>query len=251
MMTEKGKAMRLKDRVAIVTGAASGIGEASAQLFAAEGAQVLAVDLPGKGLKESDGIACLEKSVGDTDSGEAIIAEAVKRFGKLDILMNNAGVASSTRIEEMTEEIWQRTLNINLTAQMRLARAAVPHLKASPAGRIINVASVMAEGSDYGLAAYCASKAGVAGLTRTLALELGKYGITANYLEPGAIRTGMTSGLWDARPDVADIWAKKSALRRLGQPIDLARAALFLASEDGGFVTGHGLVVDGGLTLRI
>ncbi|HEY2068545.1 MAG TPA: SDR family NAD(P)-dependent oxidoreductase [Rhizomicrobium sp.] len=243
--------MRLKDRVAIVTGAASGIGEASAQLFAAEGAQVLAVDLPGKGLKESDGIACLEKSVGDTDSGEAIIAEAVKRFGKLDILMNNAGVASSTRIEEMTEEIWQRTLNINLTAQMRLARAAVPHLKASPAGRIINVASVMAEGSDYGLAAYCASKAGVAGLTRTLALELGKYGITANYLEPGAIRTGMTSGLWDARPDVADIWAKKSALRRLGQPIDLARAALFLASEDGGFVTGHGLVVDGGLTLRI
>lgn len=109
----------------------------------------------------------------------------------------------------------------------------------------------MARGTDYGLAAYCASKAGVAGLTRTLALELGKFGITANYLEPGAIRTGMTQPLWDARPEVADIWAKKSPLRRLGQPIDLARAALFLASDDGGFVTGHGLVVDGGLTLRI
>ncbi|HEY1632120.1 MAG TPA: SDR family NAD(P)-dependent oxidoreductase [Rhizomicrobium sp.] len=236
----------MKDRVAIVTGAASGIGEASAKLFADEGARVLAVDLPGKGLTGG-----FEKSVGDPDSADAIIGEAIRRFGRLDILMNNAGVASSARIEEMTEDIWQRTLNVNLSAQMRLAQKAVPHLKESKAGRIINVASVMAEGTDYGLAAYCASKAGVAGLTRTLALELGKYGITANYLEPGAIRTGMTSGLWDARPDVADIWAKKAALRRLGQPIDLARAALFLASDDGGFVTGHGLIVDGGLTLRI
>jgi 3-oxoacyl-[acyl-carrier protein] reductase len=238
--------MRLKDRVAIVTGAASGIGQASAKLFAAEGAQVLAVDLTGTGLVDG-----FEKSVGDPDSAEVIVGEAIRRFGRLDILMNNAGVAASARIEEMTEEIWQRTININLSAQMRLAQKAVPHLKRSPAGRIVNVASVMAEGTDYGLAAYCASKAGVAGLTRTLALELGKYGITANYLEPGAIRTGMTSGLWDARPDVAEIWAKKSALRRLGQPIDLARAALFLASDDGGFVTGHGLVVDGGLMLRL
>lgn len=244
--------MRLKDRAAIVTGAASGIGQASARLFAEEGAHVLAVDLPGKGLAATHAnMRCLEKSVGDADAAEAIIGEAVKRFGKLDILMNNAGISSSTRIEEMTEDIWQRTLNVNLSAQMRLSQKAVPHLKQSQAGRIVNVASVMAEGTDYGLAAYCASKAGVAGLTRTLALELGKFGITANYLEPGAIRTGMTSGLWDARPDVAEIWAKKAALRRLGQPIDLARAALFLASDDGGFVTGHGLVVDGGLMLRV
>jgi 3-oxoacyl-[acyl-carrier protein] reductase len=196
-------------------------------------------------------IATFEKSVGDADAADAIVGEAVRRFGKLDIVMNNAGVASNTRIGEMTEDIWQHTLNINLSAQMRLCQRAVPHLKQSKAGRIINVASVMAEGTDYGLAAYCASKAGVAGLTRTLALELGKYGITANYLEPGAIRTGMTSALWDARPDVAEIWAKKAALRRLGAPIDLARGALFLASDDGGFVTGHGLVVDGGLTLRV
>jgi len=247
--------MRLRDRAAIVTGAASGIGQASAQLFAEEGAHVLAVDLPGKGLAQAHAanarIACLEKSVADADSADMIAGEAVARFGRLDIVMNNAGVASSTRIEEMTEEIWQRTLNVNLSAQMRLVQKALPHLKQSPAGRIVNVASVMAEGTDYGLSAYCASKAGVAGLTRTLALELGKFGITANYLEPGAIRTGMTSALWDARPDVADIWAKKSALRRLGQPIDLARAALFLASDDGGFVTGHGLVVDGGLMLRV
>jgi 3-oxoacyl-[acyl-carrier protein] reductase len=247
--------MRLKDRVAIVTGAASGIGQASAQLFAEEGASVLAVDLPGKGLAAAHagnaGITPFEKSVGDTDSADAIVDEAVRRFGRLDIVMNNAGIASNTRIEEMSEDIWQRTLNINLSAQMRICQKSLPHLKASPAGRIINVASVMAEGTDYGLAAYCASKAGVAGLTRTLALELGKFGITANYLEPGAIKTGMTSGLWDARPDVEEIWAKKSALRRVGRPIDLARAALFLASDDGGFVTGHGLVVDGGLMLRV
>lgn len=247
--------MRLKDRVAIITGAASGIGAATAQLFAENGARVLAVDLPRKGLVDAHaqhaGIATLEKSVSDDDAPDAIIGAAISKFGALDILMNNAGVASNARAEDMSQADWDRTMAVNVTAQFRLCQRAIPHLKNSQAGRIINVASVMAEGTDYGLAAYCASKAGVAGLTRTLALELGKFAITANYLEPGAIRTGMTSGLWDARPDVADIWAKKSALRRLGQPIDLARAALFLASDDGGFVTGHGLVVDGGLMLRV
>jgi NAD(P)-dependent dehydrogenase (short-subunit alcohol dehydrogenase family) len=247
--------MRLEGRVAIVTGAASGIGEASAQLFASEGANVLAVDLPGKNLAKAhhdhSAIAILEKSVGDADAADVIVGHAIKSFGKLDIVMNNAGISGSVLVEVMTEELWDRVLNVNLSAQFKLCQRAIPFLKQSPAGRIINVASVMAEGTDYGLAAYCASKAGVAGLTRTLALELGKFAITANYLEPGAIRTGMTRPLWDARPDVAEIWAKKSALRRLGQPIDLARAALFLASDDGGFVTGHGLVVDGGLMLRV
>ncbi len=247
--------MRLADRVAIVTGAASGIGAASAQLFAAEGAQVLAIDLPGKGLADAHAgiaaIATFEKSVAEDDAAELIVAEALARFGKLDIVMNNAGIGTNALAEAMAQTDWDRTLSVNLTAQFRLCQRAIPELKQSPAGRIINVASVMAEGTDYGLAAYCASKAGVAGLTRTLALELGKFAITANYLEPGAIETGMTKPLWEARPEVAEIWAKKAALRRRGKPIDLARAALFLASDDGGFVTGHGLVVDGGLTLRI
>jgi 3-oxoacyl-[acyl-carrier protein] reductase len=247
--------MRLKDRAAIVTGAASGIGRATAQLFAQEGARVLAVDLPDKGLAKAHdgtiGIAFLEKSLADDDADSAIVGAALERFGRLDIVMNNAGVAFNAPVETMTDDVWSRTLSVNLTAQMRLCRKAIAHLKASPAGRIINVASVMAEGTDYGLAAYCASKAGVAGLTRTLALELGRFGITANYIEPGAIATGMTSPLWEARPDVAEIWAKKAALKRLGQPIDIARGALFLASDEGGFVTGHGLVVDGGLMLRV
>jgi 3-oxoacyl-[acyl-carrier protein] reductase len=247
--------MRLKDRAAIVTGAASGIGRASARLFAAEGARVLAVDLPHKGLAEAHAgearVHILERSVADPGAPEVIVAEALRLFGHLDIVMNNAGVASNALAEAMTDAQWDLTMAVNVTAPFKLCRAAIPHLKESKAGRIINVASVMAEGTDYGLSAYCASKAGVAGLTRTLALELGKYAITANYLLPGAIETGMTKPLWDARPEIAGIWAKKSALRRLGQPEDLARGALFLASDEGGFVTGHGLNVDGGLMLRV
>jgi 3-oxoacyl-[acyl-carrier protein] reductase len=247
--------MRLESRVAIVTGAASGIGGASAELFAQEGAYVLAVDLPGKDLfaihRGSERIACLEMDISRHDAPEAIIGAVTAQFGRLDIVMNNAGIGNNALAEDISLEAWDRTIAVNLTAQMRLCQRAIPHLKQSRAGRIINVASVMAEGTDYGLSAYCASKAGVAGLTRTLALELGKYAVTANYIEPGAIATGMTKPLWDARPEVAAIWAKKSALRRLGQPVDIARAALFLASDDGGFVTGHGLRVDGGLMLRV
>jgi NAD(P)-dependent dehydrogenase (short-subunit alcohol dehydrogenase family) len=247
--------MRLEGRAAIVTGAASGIGRATAQLFAAEGARVLAVDLHEKRLAEAhagkEHIVCLEQDISARDSAEAIVRAAASQFGRLDIVMNNAGVGINARAEDITLEAWDKTIAINLTAQMRICQRAIPHLKQSPAGRIINVASVMAEGTDYGLSAYCASKAGVAGLTRTLALELGKFAITANYIEPGAIATGMTTPLWESRPDIANVWAKKSALRRLGQPIDIARAALFLASDDGGFVTGHGLRVDGGLMLRV
>lgn len=246
--------MRLRDRRVIITGAASGIGLASARLFAAEGARVLATDLPGKGLPEiaaAIGCASVEADVAAPDAPHRLIDAAVSAWGGLDVLFNNAGVAASVPAQSMSDEDWDRVMAVNLGAVFRLCRAAIPHLIGSPAGRIINTASVMAEGTDYGLAAYCASKAGVAGLTRTLALELGKHCVTANWLLPGAIRTGMTGPLWDARPDLAEIWAKKAALRRLGAPEDLARAALFLASDDAAFVTGHGLVVDGGLTLRV
>ncbi len=247
--------MRLKDRAAIVTGAASGIGKATAALFAQEGAQVLAVDRPESAILNAHegvaGIVPLALSIADPGAADRIVGEAVARFGRLDILMNNAGVSGRHLVDQISDEDWNRHMDVNLTAQMKLARAAIPHLRKSPAGRIINVASVMAEGTDLGLVAYCASKAGVMGLTRSLALELGRDGITANYLLPGAIETGMTKPLWDARPDVADIWAKKSPLRRHGQPSDLAKAALFLASDDAAFITGHGLNVDGGLMLRV
>ncbi|MEQ1753319.1 MAG: SDR family NAD(P)-dependent oxidoreductase [Micropepsaceae bacterium] len=247
--------MRLSGRSAIVTGAASGIGQATAQLFASEGAKVLAVDLPGKNLGAAHqahaAIAPLEIDISSEDAPARIVTTAVTSFGQLDIVMNNAGISGREFVEEMKRDFWDRVLAVNLTAPFLICQQAIPFLKQSRAGRIINVASVMAEGTDLGLAAYCASKAGVTGLTRTLALELGKFNITANYLLPGAIRTGMTKPLWDARPDIAEIWARKSPLKRLGEPSDLARAALFLASDDGAFVTGHGLNVDGGLMLRV
>jgi NAD(P)-dependent dehydrogenase (short-subunit alcohol dehydrogenase family) len=240
---------RLAGKTAIVTGAASGIGQASAALFAAEGARVIAADRPGAFKAEAPaGVTHLEADITGQDAPERIVAAAGE---SLDILFNNAGVSGNALASAMTDEEWDRTFAVNIRAVFRLCRAAIAHLVKSPAGRIINTASVMAEGTDYGLAAYCASKAGVAGLTRTLALELGKHGVTANYLLPGAIRTGMTGPLWDARPEVAEIWAKKAVLRRLGEPMDLAKAALFLASDDAGFVTGQGLAVDGGLTLRV
>jgi 3-oxoacyl-[acyl-carrier protein] reductase len=241
---------RLAGKTAIITGAGSGIGAASASLFAAEGAKVLAVDLPGR-IAADPAFTVFEANVAEADAPAAIVAAAIAGFGWLDILFNNAGVASSAPAADLTDEEWDRINSVNLRAVFRLTRAAIPHLVQSPAGRIINTASVMAEGTDYGLAAYCASKAGIGGLTRSLALELGKHGVTANYLLPGAIRTGMTSALWDARPDIAEIWAKKSVLRRLGAPEDLARAALFLASDDANFITGQGLAVDGGMRLRI
>ncbi len=245
--------MRLAGRAAIVTGAASGIGKASADLFASEGATVLAVDRPETALAEvhasQDRVSVLEQDVTDNMAPDTIVSKAVERFGHLDILFNNAGVSRRAVIGEQTEQEWNLTLAVNLTAQFRLATAATPHLKASPSGRIINTASVMARMTDYGLAAYSASKAGVAGMTRALALDLGKFGITANYIEPGAIQTGMTQAAF-SDDDIAAVWAKKAALRRLGEPIDIARAALFLASDDAGFVSGHGLTVDGGLTLR-
>jgi NAD(P)-dependent dehydrogenase (short-subunit alcohol dehydrogenase family) len=245
--------MRLEGKVAIVTGAASGIGQATAQLFAREGAHVLAVDRPGSPLEQAHAgyaaIQTLERDVAEDAAAERVVAAVVTRFGGLDILMNNAGTSQSILAESFPTEEWDRTLSVNLRAVFLLCRQAIPEFKARGGGRIINTASVMAQRTDYGLAAYCASKAGVAGLTRTLALELGKYNITANWIEPGAIYTGMTRQNFD-NPTIRAVWEKKSPLRRLGQPLDIARGALFLASEDAAFVTGQGLVIDGGLLLR-
>ncbi len=249
--------MRLANKVAIITGAASGIGAASAQLFASHGAQVLAVDRPGTPLDEvhkgHSVIRTLPQDITEAGAADRIVGQALKTFGGIDILFNNAGVSHRALAEETTDENWDRVLGVNVTAMFKLCRAAIPHLRtrAQSAGRarIINTASVMAFDTDIGLSAYTASKHAVAGLTKTLALELGKFKITANYILPGAILTGMTQGNL-SKPEIALVWEKKAALRRLGAPLDIARAALLLASDEADFITGHGLVADGGLTLR-
>jgi len=249
--------MRLEGKSAIVTGAASGIGRATARLLAAEGATVLAVDRPGTALdatvaeaaEGAERMSTLAADIADPESAPRIVAAALERSGRLDILVNNAGVGANALAEVMPLEEWDRVFSVNIRGMFMLCKAAIPELRASGTGRIVNIASVMAEHTDYGLSAYAASKAGVAGLTRTLALELGKFGITANYILPGAIYTGMTRQSFD-QDHIREVWERKSPLKRLGQPIDVARGILFLASEDGGFVTGQGLVIDGGLTLR-
>ncbi len=249
---------RLAGKVAIVTGAASGIGRATAQLFAAEGATVLAVDRPGSAIDSAhagvERITTLAQDVAADAAPDTIVAAALQAGGgQLDILFNNAGVSYNALGEVSTDEQWDRVFSVNTRAVFRICRAAIPALKARAAvtgrARIINTASVMAERTDIGLTAYTASKHAVAGISKPLALELGKFGITVNYLLPGAIHTGMTAKSF-ADEKIAAVWAKKAALRRLGQPIDMARSVLLLASDEADFITGHGLVADGGLTLR-
>ena len=242
---------RLEGRAAIVTGAASGIGRASAELFASEGARVLAVDRPGANLAfDHPAIVAVGRDITGDDAPGEIVAQAIKTFGQLDIVYNNAGIGFNAPVGETPDADFDRVLAVNLRAAYRIAREATDPLMASPAGRLIFTASIMARHTDYGLVAYSASKAGVVGMMRTFALELGRHGVTANAILPGAIATGMTAASFQ-HDEIAAVWAKKAALKRLGQPIDIARAALFLASDDGGFVTGQALGVDGGLMLRV
>jgi 3-oxoacyl-[acyl-carrier protein] reductase len=242
---------RLAGRRAIVTGAASGIGRATAELFAAEGARVLAVDRPDANLAfDHAAIVPLGQDIGADEAPDTIVGRAVADFGGLDILYSNAGISHGAPVADTTDEAFDRQIAVNLRAGFRLSREATPHLVASGRGRLIFTASIMARHTDNGLVAYSASKAGVVGMMRTFALELGRHAVTANAILPGAIATGMTAASFQ-REDVAAVWARKAALKRLGQPIDIARAALFLASDDGGFVTGQALGVDGGLMLRV
>ncbi len=247
---------RLAGKVAVVTGVASGIGEATARLFAAEGATVIAVDLPGSAIGDVHAgvarIVPVAKDVTDEDAPDAVLAHAAAAGG-LDILFNNAGVSGREPAEAYGDALWDRQFAVNVRATFRMCRAAIPHLRAralaTGRARIVNTASVMAERTDLGLSGYVASKHAVAGLSKTLALELGKWGITVNWLLPGAIETGMTRKAF-SDPAIRAVWAKKAALRRLGTPMDMARAVLLLASDEADFITGHGLVADGGLTLR-
>lgn len=257
-MTRLTKLSRsIAGQVAIVTGAASGMGRATAWLFADEGARVAAVDLSEESLApvvgsireaggEAEGLAA---DVSDPDAVRALVDAVVTRFGGLDILINNAGVSLPAPVDaEGYDAVWERTLAVNLTAHQRLIRAALPHLEKSDAGRVVNIASTEGVGAQPFVSAYTASKHGVIGLTRAFAVERGHTGVTFNCVCPGPIHTGMTQGIPDeAKSKFA---RRRVPLRRYGDPEEVAHATLGLVLPAASFVNGAVLMVDGGLSIQ-
>lgn len=238
-------------RRVLVTGAADGIGRGTALAFLAAGASVMAVDSNAVALEAlaASGMRVLAQDVSAADAPariEALIAEA----GGLDVLVNNAGICPVSRLEDTPDEVWDRVLDVDLRAMFRLCRMALPWLRRSAAGRIVNIASISALLANEGMGAYTAAKHGVAGLSKSLAAETGRDGITVNYIIPGAIVTGITREAVANDAGFRDFWVAKSAVGRWGEPRDIANAILFLAAPESSFITGHGLVVDGGASTK-
>lgn len=237
----------MSGRKAIVTGAASGIGAAAVARLRSDGVDVLAVDIVERGLL---GTHNLVADLGDPAAFSTIAAQAEEQLGGLDILINNAGVCPAGPFDGMTEAMWDQALSINVTAVMKLTRIMLPMLRQSAAARVINTGSILSSYGDAGLVAYTTSKHAVLGLTRALAAELGPHGITVNCVQPGAIATGMTRPMFEDNPDSQDYYIGRSVLGRIGQPEDIADVMAFLASDDARFVTGQGIMVDGGVMLH-
>lgn len=239
-------------KVAIVTGAASGMGRATAHLLADEGAKVAVADVtdPGtvvKEITEAGGEAAGWKlDVSDPAAVDQVVAEVVARFGALDILVNNAGISIHTPLTgDGWAEAWQRTLAVNLSGEAYMIRACLPHLQATGAGRIVNIASTEGLGATAEISPYTAAKHGVIGLTRSLAVELGRTGVTVNCVCPGPIRTGMTARIPD---EAKEKFARRRVpLRRYGDPEEVAQMTVSLCLPAASYANGVVLVVDGGM----
>ncbi|NOW48033.1 NAD(P)-dependent dehydrogenase (short-subunit alcohol dehydrogenase family) [Novosphingobium sp. SG751A] len=234
---------RLNGRCGIVTGAGSGIGAATVRRLREDGAQVLTADLKGD--------VDLLMDVAGKDAGKTLTEAALARFGRLDFVVPCAGISAFCPLEGHSDDYFEQVMAVNVTAVFRLIRDAAPHLRASPAGRIVTIGSVTSAFGDAGLVAYGTSKHAVLGMTRALAVELGADGVTANCVMPGAIDTPMTAPAFAAMPEYRTHWEQKSALGRLGQPEDIADVIAFLLSDDARFVTGQGWMVDGGAMTRM
>jgi 3alpha(or 20beta)-hydroxysteroid dehydrogenase len=226
---------QLQDKIAIVTGAARGQGAAEAARFANEGAQVIATDV-----LDADGV--VHHDVASAESWQALIADTVARYGRVDVLVNNAGIHARADVHEMDESAFRSVLDVNLIGPFLGIKYVVPHMPSG--GSIINVASLNGLAAQAGTAAYTASKFGLRGLTRAAALDLGPKGIRVNAILPGVIRTPMVSYVVETREDEL---AAGLPLRRIGEPDDIADAAVFLASDNSRWITGTDVTVDGGL----
>jgi NAD(P)-dependent dehydrogenase (short-subunit alcohol dehydrogenase family) len=249
---------RLEGRVALVTGAASGIGRATAQLFAEEGAYVYLADVNGAGAEAAAaemaaaGLAARPLAA-DVSLGQDVTAmfRAVEKVhGRLDVLVNNAGLNVRGDFRHLSDADWARIREVNLDGVVRVARDGFALLKASGRGSLINVASIMAHRGLRQLTAYSATKGAVTALTRGLAVEYAPFDIRVNALCPGFVHTALTARALK-NPAIEKALVEATALRRLGQPEEIARAALFLAGDEASYITGAELAVDGGMSAAL
>jgi NAD(P)-dependent dehydrogenase (short-subunit alcohol dehydrogenase family) len=247
--------VRLRDRIALVTGAASGIGAATARRFAREGATVAINDAKPEGLEAVAGEirAAGAKALvvpGDVTKKadcERLVQDVTRTFGRLDILINNAGINRDAMAAKMTEEQWDAVLSVNLKGTFLCAQAALPGMRERAWGRVVNTSSIGSLG-NIGQANYAASKAGVIGLTKTLALEYAKYGVTVNAIAPGPVMTAMLAGVPDA---IRERIIAQVPVGRIASPDEIAGVHVFLASDEASFITGQVIFADGGMSVGI
>ena len=242
--------MRLKDKIAIVTGGARGIGQAVSELFAKEGATVIIMDLLPQGQAVAEGINAVggkaeyhSVSVTDKSSVEDLFAKVNEKYGKIDILINNAGITRDRTLEKMSEEEWDAVVEVNLKGVFLCTQAVVPYMKAKKYGRIVSAASNVGLRGNFGQTNYAATKAGVIAMAKTWTVEFGKYGITANAIAPGFTMTDMVKQIPEEHFDAIKA---SIPMRTVAQPIDIAYGYLYLASDEARFVSGICLTIDGG-----
>jgi NAD(P)-dependent dehydrogenase (short-subunit alcohol dehydrogenase family) len=245
---------RLEGRIALVTGAGAGIGRGIAQTFAREGAHVVVADIDAGAagqvaaeiVKANGAAEAHAMDVTDTQQVKALMQAIGDQHGKLDVLVNNAGVGERSDFRHLTDDAWDRVWKVNLDGTVRCAREAFELLRASGRGSVINLSSVMAEKHTRQMAVYSATKGAVLALSRSLAVEYAPYNIRVNTLLPGYVETALI-GRYIANPMIAKGLLAQTPLRRFGTPEDIANAALFLASDEASYITGAALNVDGGM----
>lgn len=239
--------MRLKDKIAVITGGAKGLGQAMAEVFALEGAKVIAVDMTELSYQQK-GVEGYLLNVTDFAACNTFVDYVKEKYGKIDILVNNAGITRDAMTRKMTDEMWDIVIDVNLKGVFNLTRLIGPLMEDNGYGSIINISSVVGEYGNIGQANYAATKAGLIGLSKTWAKEFSRKGanVRVNALAPGYT---MTDILKTVPQELLDKFAKMTMLGRLAQPIEIAKAALFLASDDASYVTGQVLSVNGGMRL--